>query len=445
MSRIDEQMLQIYNQGTKSSSASGKQITEDEARLLIKRAQEINTTHHSSFKAESNKGNKYLSRLMDKHGANFSSASQKMINQYIEKGQIPSSSSARSGHDHGGSHGAHSNPLLPPSVSGSPRPSAPSSHGHTSSPTSAPSSHGRPSSTTTTSPSSAGRPVSNRPGANPTTSGAPAGAGSSRPAEPVGARPAGGTSGSGAVPAAPTAPTPTAPTAPAGGSTVVAPVTPPVSDSTGTVGPYGKVILDFQARHKTFAFHWFPMKETKPGGDPINNLYAPGGCLEKHDLCTGKRSRQHEIAANRKPYESGKEFDWWGHCNNASEGACIFQQPKHSVVRKAKDGTKVEYTTNDIQGLLVKVSPSLIDRVDFKGQRYDSKIRDNPNDPAPEVFLKVLKEWSADGMPFVLDIDPTEQVWNYPYDKAKVQESDKAPQGFDASGLPQDGSVKYSY
>jgi len=90
---------------------------------------------------------------------------------------------------------------------------------------------------------------------------------------------------------------------------------------------------------------------------------------------------------------------------------------------------------------LVKVTPSLVNNVDFKGERYNSS-RDNPGDPKPEVFLQVLEDWSKDGLPFVLDIDHREQVWNFPYDKAKVFESDQAPEGFSAS-LSGEGTTKY--
>jgi len=107
----------------------------------------------------------------------------------------------------------------------------------------------------------------------------------------------------------------------------------------------------------------------------------------------------------------------------------------------------VTFTPHDIAGLLVKVSDSLADRVDFRGERYNGPS-DDPNDPTPADFMQyILKEWGFEGsspIPFVLDIDRTEQVWNYPYDQGKVYESEKAPEGVDVSGVPSSGGkVKY--
>jgi hypothetical protein len=183
------------------------------------------------------------------------------------------------------------------------------------------------------------------------------------------------------------------------------------------------------------------MQETKIGGDPINNLYADGGPLSKLDMLTGGSAQSYEMQKNRKPYGSGPQFSWWGHCNNASEAACLLQAPKHNVVMKSANGAEVTFTRSDIQGLLVKVTPSLIGKVDFRGERYNS-ASDNPNDPSPELLINSVTEWSKDGMPFVLDIDNREQVWNFPYDKVRIYESNKAPQGFNET-LPSDGTVKF--
>lgn len=228
----------------------------------------------------------------------------------------------------------------------------------------------------------------------------------------------------------------------------------------GTIGQHGKIILDFQAHHKTCAWHWFPMQETRAGGDPLNNLYAKYGCLDKLDKVTGGTARQYEYEHNRTAKDAGKQFAWWGYCNNAAEAACILPEPKKSVVMRAKNSaslsplqaqllegyigfeSEITFSKNDIQGLLALMSSSLVARMDFVSERSDS-IFDEPNDAKPELFLKIMQEWSADGLPFVMDIDRGEQVWNFPYDQVRITESDKAPDGFNASSLPRDGSVKY--
>ncbi|MEE2959524.1 MAG: hypothetical protein VYA34_02185 [Myxococcota bacterium] len=130
-----------------------------------------------------------------------------------------------------------------------------------------------------------------------------------------------------------------------------------------------------------------------PGGtDPINNLFATGGALDKYDQVFGTERREYELTKNFRSYDSDSpDANWAGHCNNASEVACMLEEPKFGVEYKG-----VKFTRNDIAALLVKVSPSLRARnVDFEGRRYNG-ITDNPDEPKPHVFLeKVLKGWGG--------------------------------------------------
>lgn len=223
-----------------------------------------------------------------------------------------------------------------------------------------------------------------------------------------------------------------------------------------------KIIMDFQAYHKTCAWHWFPLQETRQGGDPLNNLYAKGGCLDKLDQVTGGMAREYEYKHNRTANDAYREYAWWGHCNNAAEAACILPQPKKSVVMRVKRyasltplqellmegfvGFELEIVLSriDIQGLSVLMSPSLVDHIDFAGERSTSPaIFADQNDPIPERFLESMQTWSAAGLPFVTDIDRGERVWNYPYDHVRITKSDQASSRFDPSSLARNGSVKY--
>jgi hypothetical protein len=203
--------------------------------------------------------------------------------------------------------------------------------------------------------------------------------------------------------------------------------------------PSNTVILDFTASKKTWSCHWFPLEETRPGGDPINNLYAVNGPLDKLDQLTGSNARKFEDE-NFHKVSQGNRSSWWGHCSNASEAACILEEPKHGVTMIDKSGNPIRFDINDIKGLLVKCIPDLVDKVDFRGNRFNDPERDNPHDSTPEMFIAVIQEWAKDGLPFVLDIDAGEQARNYPYDRVRIFESDKAPEGFAA---PSDGDVKY--
>lgn len=191
---------------------------------------------------------------------------------------------------------------------------------------------------------------------------------------------------------------------------------------TGMRGPHGVNILSFQAKKPTWGCHWFPMKEHREGGDPTNNLFAKGGCLDKLDQLTGGNARDWEFQNARKDFHAGAEFNWWGHCNNAAEISCVLPAVKHGVTMNGANGQEVEFTPNDIQGLLVSISSCLVDRVDFRGERYNGRS-DNPNDPSPEMFLSTVQEWAKAGMPFAMDIDPKQQVWNFAYDGVQVFEN----------------------
>lgn len=453
MGKIDNQMLQIHQRCTQNATDHGTKISERDALLLIQRAEEINTSSGSSFKHESRRGNKYLLNLVDQNKSDFSPESQKLIRNYIRTGQVPRHDShstpntgfvpgsrpgasagsstgggmsagmgggmtngAGTGMGMGGTHGTHGGSHAHGGTHGS-------THGG---------SHG-------------GAHGSTHGGSHThggTHGGSGAGMGGSRPGSgTAGGAPAVPPRGNPGVPSdrPPMGTNPTTPNRPNPGTTAPGTTT-PVTGETGEVNSFGKVILDFTANKSTWGCHWFPMQETTPGGDPVNNLYAINGPLHKLDMVSGGNAREFEYANNRKGIEEGDEFSWWGHCNNASEAACILQAPKHGVTMTAKDGSQIKFTKGDIQGLLVKVSSSLIDKVDFKGERFNEPSRDNENDPLPAMFIEVMQEWAKDGLPFVLDIDRREQVWNFPYDRVKISESDKMPEG---AGVSVSGNVKY--
>ena len=202
-------------------------------------------------------------------------------------------------------------------------------------------------------------------------------------------------------------------------------------------------ILEWKSDKPTWHCHWFPMKESKPnGGDAINNLYAPGGVLDKYDQAFTSTSRDYELKNNFRAYDStSSDADWAGHCNNASEVAALLKEPKYAVTYNG-----VTFSPQEIAGLLVKVSSSLSERVDFEGRRYNN-FMDDKGDPSPHDFLeKVLKGWGSDAenpIPFVLDIDREEQVWNYPYDQGKVFELSQPPAGTNLNEIPRGGSVTF--
>ena len=209
--------------------------------------------------------------------------------------------------------------------------------------------------------------------------------------------------------------------------------------------PFGKMIFDWKCEHETWHCHWFPWKATNPhGGDPQNNLYAPGGALQKYDRAFGRQSQNYELMHNAKPFDSGPQFAWFGECNHAAELTATLSRPLHGVNFNGQ-----HFNVQDICGLLVKVIPSLISKVDYEGERYNGP-RDDADDPSPQVFYeKVLLPWCKNDphpVPFVMDITRTEQVWNYPYDQGRVFESKLPPPDVDPQsllGVPDDKEVRF--
>ncbi len=412
MSRIDGHMMRMYNEGIKRDSHHGKKISSLETLDLINYAERMNhSSSGSSFRASDCRGNRHLKRLLKRHEEHFSLESRQMIKDFIKYHRIPTLST-----NVGQPNAGPSNGPLP-------------GYGIIPLPT-------RPVSTTPLAPSTPAAPTPSTP----------------TPTAPVATpiltpvRPSGGIS---VTPPATGVTVPTPPEAPP--ASPARPSIPPASPThvgsigagSGIEGPHGIEIFNWTADKKTGFCHWFPQQETRPGGDSTNNLYAVNGPLDKLDRLMGTQAREFEFNKFRKAVTDGKQYSWWGHCDKASTVACLLDLPKHGVVMTNAAGEKIQFTPNDIQGLLVKVVPYLSTNVDFKGNRFNDPNKDDPNDPYPHVFMETMRQWAQDGLPFVLDIDPGPQVWNFPYDQSKIYESTQPPKGFNPEGLPTDGSVKY--
>jgi hypothetical protein len=201
------------------------------------------------------------------------------------------------------------------------------------------------------------------------------------------------------------------------------------------------LILDFKARKNTWPCFLFPLKEVKKDGDPNHNLFAADGPLHNYDRISGGNARQHELVHNRKAYDSSSRYAYWGHDNEARQVACIFEQPKHGVTVTAADGTAVYFSERAIQGLLVKIVPHMVKKVDCPGEL--NPFLGDQHELKPEPFVRIIKEWAKDGMPFVLDISEGSQVLAFACDKVSILESDQTPQGFNFKELLAAGEIKY--
>lgn len=203
---------------------------------------------------------------------------------------------------------------------------------------------------------------------------------------------------------------------------------------------FGTLVLDFQAKKKTWHCPSFPMQEKKhPGGDPAKNLYAPDGPLAKLDKITDGKSCEYEFEHNRKAIDAGLEYYWWGHSNDSAEAACILLPPRQGVLMKGLNGEEVYFSIRDIAGLLVTISAILVKDVDYKGEHFDQSPHPNLS---PELFLETLQSWAKVGLPFVLDI-PDPYIHNYPIDSVKIFKSERPAALLMVPGLSKDFLVTH--
>jgi hypothetical protein len=163
-----------------------------------------------------------------------------------------------------------------------------------------------------------------------------------------------------------------------------------------------RATLEFNAKSAA-AYHWFPITERSPGGDPVNNLYVPLGPLDKLDKITGKQARKYEYDNFRNDMRQ-----LWGHAEEAALAGCLLPPPKRKIVLSDLNGKAIEFDINDIQGLLVKVVDNLFGEED--------KLRDM----TPEAFLTTITEWAKDDLPFIVHIDAGSLAWPYSYDRVRV-------------------------
>lgn len=196
----------------------------------------------------------------------------------------------------------------------------------------------------------------------------------------------------------------------------------------------GKVLIDVQARHRTWTCNWFPMglHAHEPGANLYYSPTGPSVC-EKYDQVTQKHSTDYE-----KANHAGNRVSWAGHCDMAARVCCLLQEPVKSVTYNG-----VNFTINDIQGLLVMVSNDLRGNEPFIGRRNNGNAGEDPNEPYPAELLPQLLKLIKTGEPWVADIDPGLEVWNYAFDRAKITEHSMPPDGLPLQAASRGGRVRY--
>ena len=214
-----------------------------------------------------------------------------------------------------------------------------------------------------------------------------------------------------------------------------------------SVGPVLSEIFKWKGRSND-KYHWWPMRETKPGEDDIyNNLYTTGGGLSKYGELFCNKALEYQKTHHFRCHNSTKsDANWAGFCDSAAVLSCLWEYPKYKVIVTYNEKTEI-FTPEDIESLMIVASDNTIRRGKsvFYGERYDGLFLEDKGEPYPTDLLSMLKKVCRDDYPFVLDVEHREAVWNYSYNSVVVNTSDTLPLQFKrkARGLPVSGMTVY--
>lgn len=196
----------------------------------------------------------------------------------------------------------------------------------------------------------------------------------------------------------------------------------------------------------TYTYHWWPMKESIHNSLE-NNLYSSSGGLSKYDyLFCSKAVEYQKIHHFRENQSSESDTNWAGFCDSATILSCTREYPINSV-RVNYNKKSILFTIKDIEALMIIASHESVDkkRDIFYGERNNGRIWDNPGEPYPGEFIKILKTICIDKIPFALDISKCEAVWNYSYNSVIVNMTNSPPIKFThkLNTLPPDSERRY--
>ena len=205
-------------------------------------------------------------------------------------------------------------------------------------------------------------------------------------------------------------------------------------------------VLYWNSNYKTQTYHWWPLLYSREN-DHVNNLYAKGGGIDKYDRLFDTNAliyqkKNHSIL----PDSNRSDKNWAGFCDRAAMLSCLYKYPVKPVIAKYNDKT-IEFSPRDIEALMIVVSNTTICKSlsVFYGSRNNSKDTKSKNksEPLPLELIEILKRFSKENEPFVIDVDNGRAVWNYPFDKFIVTIE---PIDFSDERIPKTGkSVIYRF
>jgi hypothetical protein len=168
--------------------------------------------------------------------------------------------------------------------------------------------------------------------------------------------------------------------------------------------------------------YWYPYSQngTARRGNPYD--LSP---LEKYDAITNRQN----LATNWELQQAARlgRISWAGHCNGVAAASTMSQEPKRSVFHG-----NINFTPDDIKALLIEAwqggGATVGSRCDINNiakDAYGRIVLDACRDLNPATLhLAITNFIGRFKKPIIVDIDPTEQVWNYPAISYRVLRKD---------------------
>jgi hypothetical protein len=175
---------------------------------------------------------------------------------------------------------------------------------------------------------------------------------------------------------------------------------------------------------------WFPKREATffDNSRAANRYdYKNLSILAKLDLYQrAKEVNSPSAAAEERKKFSDESLTWEGLCDAWAIAAITFPEPLHPVTVSlgSSHHDTVSFTVGELKGLLLKT----IEAADENGFKYyGQKFTGQENawiypDVFPEQFHRLIEvQLFERKQPFIVDIDPGVEVWNFPVYKANYQ------------------------
>jgi hypothetical protein len=161
----------------------------------------------------------------------------------------------------------------------------------------------------------------------------------------------------------------------------------------------GAEVEEARAKYVPWSGYWWPIRE----GDLIK------GPLTKYDQATSHKAADWEREHNAPGPSVPK---WYGYCHAWSAAAVMEKEPAKGRSAQGAGGGMLSLDIADEKGMLTACHTQ--DVANTYGQRYNGP-GDDPDDIYPDELWRVLRLYvKQQGVPLILDLDPREEVWNYP-------------------------------